>query len=76
MSSTATATVIRMLESLPENMQDQVAEHLRDYIEDLQDEIDWDTSFKKTQKQLVAAARHARKEIAEGRAKPMDYDKL
>ena len=57
MSSTATATVIQMLESLPENMQDQVAEHLRDYIEDLQDEIDWDTSFKKTQKQLVAAAR-------------------
>jgi len=64
-----------MLESLPENMQDQVAEHLRDYIEDLQDEFEWDTSFKKTQ-QLVAAARRARQEIAEGHAKPMDYDQL
>ena len=75
MSSTVITTVIRMLESLPENMQDQVAEHLRDYIEDLQDEIEWDTSFKKTQ-QLVAAARRARQEIAEGHAKPMDYDQL
>ena len=76
MSSTATATVIQMLESLPEDMQDQVAEHLRDYIEDLQDEMKWDSSFKKTQKQLVAAARRAKKEIAEGQAKPMDYDQL
>jgi hypothetical protein len=55
-----------MLESLPEDVQDRVAEHLRDYIEDLQDEIKWDSSFKKTQKQLVAAARRAKKEIAEG----------
>jgi len=30
--------------------------------------------FKKTQPQLVAAARRAKREIAEGLAKPMDYD--
>ena len=76
MSSTAVATVIKMLESLPENMQDQVVEHLRDYIEDLQDEIEWDISFKKTQQQLVVAARRARQEIAEGQAKPLDYNQL
>ena len=28
MSSAAIATVIKMIESLPENLQDQVAEHL------------------------------------------------
>jgi hypothetical protein len=76
MSSTAIATVIKMMESLPEPVQDQVVEHLREYLEDLQDELQWDTLFKKTQPQLIAAARRAKKEIAEGHAKPMDYDQL
>ena len=76
MSSTAIATVIKMIESLPETAQDQVVEHLREYLEDLQDELRWDTQFKKTQRQLVAAARRAKKEIAKGRAKPLDYDQL
>jgi hypothetical protein len=65
-----------MMESLPETAQDQVVEHLREYLEDLQDELQWDTLFKKTQPQLVAAARRAKKEIAEGLAQPMDYDRL
>jgi hypothetical protein len=76
MSSTAIATVIKMMESLPEPAQDQVVEHLREYLEDLQDELQWDTLFKKTQPQLIAAARRAKKEIAEGLAQPMDYDQL
>ncbi len=76
MSSTAIATVIKMMESLPEPVQDQVVDHLREYLEDLQDELQWDSLFKKTQQQLVAAARRAKQEIAEGHAKPMDYDQL
>jgi hypothetical protein len=76
MSSTAIATVIKMMESLPEPVQDQVVDHLREYLEDLQDKLQWDSLFKKTQQQLVAAARRARQEIAEGHAKPMDYDPL
>ena len=76
MSSTAITTITKMIESLPEGAQGQIVEHLRDYIEDLRDEIQWDISFKKTQSQLTAAAQHAKREIAEGRAKPMDYDQL
>ena len=76
MSSIAIATVIKMMEALPETVQDQVTEHLREYIEDLQDELRWDTSFKKTQPQLVASARRAKQEIAEGQAKPLDDDQL
>lgn len=76
MSSAAIATVLKMMESLPETTQDQVVEHLRDYIADLQDELQWDISFKETQPQLIAAARRARQEIAEGHAKPLDYDLL
>ncbi len=76
MSSTTIATVIKMLESLPEPTQNQVVEHLREYLQDLQDEIEWDNQFKKTQKQLVAVAQRAKKEIAQGRAKPIDDDRF
>lgn len=76
MSSTAIATVIKMLESLPETVQGQVAEHLREYIEDLRDELQWDALFEKTQRQLVAAAKRAKQEIAEGHAQPLDYNQL
>ncbi len=76
MTSNAIATVTKMLESLPEAVQDQVVEHLREYLADLQDELEWDRLFERTQPQLVAAARRAKQEIAEGHAQPLDYDAL
>ncbi len=76
MSSNAIATVIKMMESLPEDTQNRVAEHLREYILELEDEQKWDETFAKTQSQLSQAANRARQQIAEGLAKPMDYDKL
>ena len=72
MSSEAIATVVKMMESLPETAQDLVLEHLREYIEELRDELQWDNLFKNTQPQLIAAAKRARQEIAEGQAKPLD----
>jgi len=76
MTSNAIATVTKMLEALPEAMQDRVVEHLREYLADLQDELEWDRLFERTQPQLVAAARRAKQEIAEGHAQPLDYDAL
>ncbi len=76
MSFEAITTAIKMMESLPEVAQDRVVEHLREYLEDLQDELQWDESFKKTQPQLKAAAQRAKQEIREGLAQPMNYDKL
>jgi len=76
MTSTAIATVIKMMETLPETTQNQVVEHLRDYVAEVQDEIQWDISFEKTQKQLIAAARRARQEIAAGHAESLDYNQL
>ena len=61
-----------MIESLPEDAQDQVVEHLRDYLEDLRDDSKWENTFKKTQPQLMAAARRAKKEIADGHAKTLN----
>jgi hypothetical protein len=76
MTSTAITTVMKMIESLPEDTQDQVVEHLRDYLENLREDKRWDKAFKKTQTQLVAAARQAKKEIAEGLAKPLHHTDL
>ena len=76
MSSTAIATLIKMMESLPENSQDHVVEHLRQYMEDLQDDLRWDSLFNKTQPQLIAAAQRAKLEIATGLSKPLDHDRL
>jgi hypothetical protein len=76
MSSKAIATVQKMLESLPEEAQERVVEHLREYILDLQDELEWDALFERTQEQLIAAARHAKEEIAAGKAESMDFERL
>ncbi|MYF99745.1 hypothetical protein F4212_11555 [Candidatus Poribacteria bacterium] len=53
-----------------------IVKHLREYIVDLHDELQWDISFYNTQDQLVAAAQRAKQEIAEGKAEPMDLDRL
>ena len=59
-----------------ETLQNQIVEHLREYIAELEDELYWETSFKNTQDQLIAAAHRAKQEIAEGKAEPMDLDRL
>jgi hypothetical protein len=53
-----------MMESLPETLQQQVVEYLKEYIAELKDELQWAESFEKTQPQLVAAAKRAKQEIA------------
>ncbi len=77
MATTATmATMIKMLESLPEQVQERVMEHLREYIEEINDEGKWNNSFSKTQNKLVAAAKQARKDVQNGKSEPMDMKKL
>lgn len=68
MSSPAIATVTKMMEALPETAQDQVVDHLREYLAEMESELQWDNLFKNTQPQLIAAARRARQEIAQGLA--------
>jgi hypothetical protein len=65
-----------MMESLPEATQQQVVEHLRDYLQDLQDEALWDETYSRTQDKIVAAARQAKRDIAAGKATPLDPGQL
>ena len=76
MSTAAIETVVKMLETLPVPTQERAIEHLREYIADLRDEADWDARFNQPSAKLFAVAERVRKEIAEGKAAPMDFDKL
>lgn len=76
MSSAAIVTMTKMMETLPETVQNQALVHLRDYIAELQAERKWDELFSQTQNQLIAAAKQARQEIAAGMSKPMDFERL
>jgi len=38
MMSATTATIVKILDTLPEGLQDRVLEHLREYIEDIREE--------------------------------------
>jgi hypothetical protein len=74
MNTTSIYTVIKMMETLPEDLQAQVAEHIRDYIDELRDEEVWEALYLKTRDGQSKAAHHARKQINEGQAKPFDVD--
>jgi hypothetical protein len=77
MSSPAITTIVKMVESLPDELQEQVADHIREYIADLEEEKRCSIHlFKQTQDKLVAAARKAKQEIAAGQSMPMDYEQL
>ena len=75
MSTTTIETVVKMLETLPTPTQERAVEHLREYIEDLKDEADWDRQFSQSSKKLAEAARKAKVEIAQGKSVPMDFEK-
>ncbi|MGH9800614.1 MAG: hypothetical protein ACRD82_09640 [Blastocatellia bacterium] len=76
MSYARITTITKMVETLPDQMQEQVADHLREYIQELQDEMKWDQAFERTQSQLAAAAQQAIREIENGMVTPLDERQL
>jgi ABC-type uncharacterized transport system substrate-binding protein len=76
MSAAAITTIVKMVESLPDDLQEKVAEHIREYIADFEDEAKWEFLYQRTNNNLVSAAQQAKQEIAEGKSVPMDYDSL
>ena len=59
-----------------ENARDSLLHCLGEYQSILADELEWDARSKQTDAQLVSAARQARREIAEGKGEPMNYNRL
>ena len=73
--SKATATAIKLLESLPEETQETLVEALRQLVQDAQDETKWNQLFK-NRDGLIAAAGKARVDVAASKATEMDYERL
>ena len=74
--SKATETAAKMIESLPDAVQERVVDELRALVENARDEAKWDDLIERKKDGLIAAARKARKEIAANKATDMDFDKL
>jgi hypothetical protein len=52
---TLVGTIVKMVESLPDELQGKVIEYIRDYIADLEDEARWDTLCQRTQVPSIVA---------------------
>jgi len=76
MPTSASITMMKMVESLPEPLQERALEHMQQYIEDVRDELKWNEAFGKSRSKLVVAARQAREEIVQGKATPMNFKDL
>lgn len=76
MPTSASTTMMKMIESLPEPVQDRALEHMQEYIGDIRDELKWSDAFGNSQSKLIAAARQAREEILQGKAAPMNVEDL
>ncbi|MHB8829075.1 MAG: hypothetical protein ACYC6Q_06060 [Syntrophales bacterium] len=76
MPTSAVVTMMKMIESLPEPVQERALEHMQQYIEDIRDELKWSDSFRNSESKLIAAARQAREEISRGKATPMNVEDL
>lgn len=76
MDTSAATTMIKMLESVPDSLQEGVVEHMRDYIEDVRDEAKWKELFGRTENKLITAARQARQDVSQGKGSRMDIERL
>ena len=76
MPTSAGITIMKMIESLPEPVQERALEHMQQYIQDIRDELNWNESFENSKSKLIAVARQAREEILRGKATPMNVEDL
>ena len=76
MSNNSVVTVTKMLEGLPQSVQDRAIEHLREYLDEITEEIRWDEGFASSSDKLSLAARRAREQFLTGKTEPLDLERL
>ncbi len=76
MSNNSVVTVTKMLEGLPQSVQDRAIEHLREYLDEITEEIRWDESFATSSDKLSLAARRAREQFKAGKAERLELASL
>jgi len=75
MSNTNVTILNEKLSDLPDEVREKVANYISEHLEDIQDDLRWDESFKRTSSKLAEFAQKARKEMREGKAEEMDFTK-
>lgn len=66
--TTLLTKVIKQIETLPSNLQDEIAEQL---LSDFENEIAWQKTFAKPQPKLESLAQRALRESEQGKTKEM-----
>lgn len=74
---TSNVTILtKKLESLPEDSREKIAKYISEHFEDFEDEMLWDEQFQQTSLKLSEMAGKVKKEIAEGKSEPMNFERL
>lgn len=76
MSTATIETLTKMLETLPQSVQDRAVEHLREYLAEITDDLRWDESFERTSEKLAKTARHVTEQFNNGKTESFDLERL
>lgn len=76
MSKETLLLIEEMLAPLPEHRQQQVIEHLREYLAEIQSEERWEQLDQDYAPKLEKMAQRAKQQISEGIARPMNLNDL
>lgn len=71
--TTLLTKAIKQIETLPSNLQDEIAEQL---LQDFESEMAWQKTLSKPQTKLGILAERALKDSNEGKTKKMGFDEL
>jgi hypothetical protein len=74
--SNTVETLTKMIIQLPESMQERVMEDVKTIVAEALDETHWHQLYQETSGRLSNVAKKVRSQVASGKAKPMDYDRL
>lgn len=76
MSTATKETLITMLDTLPDPMQDVLLEKMREIIADMKDDAEWNRFFTEKKDIISAATKKAIEQHRKGQTKPTDPSKL
>ena len=76
MQDNLSATISKIVQSLPEALQVSAFEEFRRIIEEKRHEAEWDRQFERKKEALASAARKVKEQIKAGQVEEMDYEKL
>lgn len=71
MASASIETLVKMMKSVPEPLQDQVIERMREHLAEVLDDLQWEETIAKSQDQLERKELRSKEEAAPGDATEM-----